>query len=342
MMPAVGWAKDLGLDKRDVYDYLRKLLPDKRNFDDDFEKAWKYADCRFEWKANESKRKEQENLLVELLRACQKPTSRQELIAKVFHGQVWLFEEAMEKALKSGLAQVEKVKLKQGKGRKSHVYTLTEKGQAFLESLRTNPRESLAMVVGLESMEGQGYEKNLYITPLEQYNGQVGLVGETENEGIYKLEQSQISEDFNRRENLNNTAREQAGGGGRAGAGSGAGPGQFAEAGNGKVIRLEHQDEEHLRARAFRLIARLENAWLGTIGNLPNRKGYYKLVFGALRREGAGITYELGGWGRYAFALGEILEELGHQVIYPHLQPLAGPPEPQEEGQVDDLDWLEF
>ncbi len=108
------------------------------------------------------------------------------------------------------------------------------------------------------------------------------------------------------------------------------------------MVRLGHQDEEHLRARAFRLIARLKNAWLGTIGDLPNRKGYYKLVFGALRREGAGITYELGGWGRYAFALGEILEELGHKVIYPHLQPPAGPPEPQEEGQGDDLDWLEF
>jgi predicted transcriptional regulator len=178
MMPAVGWAKDLGLDKREVYDYLRDLLPDKRNFDEDFEKAWKYADCRFEWKANESKGKEQENLIVELLKACQRPTSRQELIAKVFHGQVWLFEEATQKALKAGLLQVEKVKLKQGKGRKSHVYALTDKGRAFLESWQTNPRESLAMVVGLESMEGKGLQKNLYITPFrEQRSGQDTVVG---------------------------------------------------------------------------------------------------------------------------------------------------------------------
>ncbi len=201
MMPAVGWAKDLGLDKREVYDYLRDLLPDKRNFDDDFEKAWKYADCRFEWKANESKGKGQENLIVELLRACQRPTSRQELIAKVFHGQVWLFEEATQKALKAGLLQVEKVKLKQGKGRKSHVYTLTEKGQAFLESWQTNPRESLAMVVGLESMEGQGLQKNLYITPFrEQCNGQEPVAG-TENKAQNKGQQKQISKTHNKSEN---------------------------------------------------------------------------------------------------------------------------------------------
>ncbi len=159
MMPAVGWAKDLGLNQGDVYDYLKELLPDKRNFDEDLEKAWKYANCRFEWKERRAKGQARD-YFVEFLRACQEPISRQELLRKVFGGTKYLLELVEKKALESGLVSVEKVKLAQGRGRKSYVYELTEKGRALLESLKENGTEALALVVGLDTgIDTQGFER---------------------------------------------------------------------------------------------------------------------------------------------------------------------------------------
>ena len=42
-LPAVGWAKYLGLEENYVYDVLRTYLPDKNNFDRDFRIAWTKA-----------------------------------------------------------------------------------------------------------------------------------------------------------------------------------------------------------------------------------------------------------------------------------------------------------
>jgi predicted transcriptional regulator len=375
MMPAVGWAKDLGLDKREVYDYLKELIPDKRNFDEDFEKAWKYADCRFEWKERRAKR-QASDYLVEFLRACQEPTSRQELLRKVFGEIKYLLELTEKKALENGLVSVKKVKLTQGRGRKSYVYELTEKGKALLESLQEDKKESLALAVGLDTgIDTQGFEggqnakpspeplerglefspeKNLCITPPmgEQRSGLV-VVGE-------KNKVQNNAENLSEEKIPNNTA-------GAVGLGGLAGSdrsdrwaeGQASQGGRaGKVVRLGQADlrsgeagqkakeldleEQGVRQRAYKLIERLKNAWLGELGELPESKGYYKLVFGAVRREGASIVYDLGGWGRFAFALGEVLEELGHKVVYPHISKPAGPPpEPWEEDwHGRDLDWL--
>ncbi|RUM30402.1 MAG: hypothetical protein DSY42_04610, partial [Aquifex sp.] len=50
---------------------------------------------------------------------------------------------------------------------------------------------------------------------------------------------------------------------------------------------------------------------------IPTSNGYRRLIFGAVRSRNR--TYDLGGWGRFAKVLGEVLEELGHKVLYPSI-----------------------
>jgi len=75
--------------------------------------------------------------------------------------------------------------------------------------------------------------------------------------------------------------------------------------------------EKALVRRAWELIERLESRWTLELGELPEGN-YRRLIFGAIRhRNGKRRTYDLGGWGRFAQALGKVLEELGHKVLYP-------------------------
>jgi len=73
--------------------------------------------------------------------------------------------------------------------------------------------------------------------------------------------------------------------------------------------------EKALVRRAWELIQKLESRWTLELGELPEGN-YRRLIFGAIRRRER-RTYDLGGWGRFAEALGEVLEELGHEVLYP-------------------------
>ena len=72
-----------------------------------------------------------------------------------------------------------------------------------------------------------------------------------------------------------------------------------------------------LMRRAWELIEKVETRWTIELGELPEGN-YQRLIFGALRhKNGRKRTYDLGGWGRFAHSLGEVLEELGYEVIYP-------------------------
>ena len=171
MLPAVGWAKYLGLSRSEVDDYLRELLPDKRNFDEDIEKAWKYADSiEFEWKGK-GKEIDLKELLIAFLEKAQEGVLRKELLANLFKGQNWLLELVEKVARKNGLISVEKVKLTRGRGRKAYVYYLTEKGEAFLKALKEKAisKEEVVKAVAVGSdvnpseKKGQN-KKSIYIT----------------------------------------------------------------------------------------------------------------------------------------------------------------------------------
>ena len=171
MLPAVGWAKYLGLSRSEVDDYLRELLPDKRNFDEDIEKAWKYADSiEFEWKGK-GKEIDLKELLIAFLEKAQKGVLRKELLANLFKRQNWVLELVEQFARKNGLISVEKVKLTRGRGRKAYVYYLTEKGEAFLKALKEKAisKEEVVKAVAVGSdvnpseKKGQN-KKSIYIT----------------------------------------------------------------------------------------------------------------------------------------------------------------------------------
>ncbi len=83
--------------------------------------------------------------------------------------------------------------------------------------------------------------------------------------------------------------------------------------------RYDRRDplELALVRRAWELVERVETQWTITLGELP-QGNYKRLIFGAVRhRNGRKRTYDLGGWGRFAKVLGEVLEDLGYEVIYP-------------------------
>jgi len=99
----------------------------------------------------------------------------------------------------------------------------------------------------------------------------------------------------------------------------------------GKDPKLKYDPKDPLERalvrRTLELIGRVEQKWNLELEELPERD-YRRLIFGAVRRRGR--TYDLGGWGRFAPALGEVLEELGHKVLYPK------PYEPQYEWEEDE------
>ena len=173
MLPAVGWAKYLGLSRAEVDDYLREVLWDKRNFDEDIEKAWKYAEpIEFEWKGK-GKEIDLKELLISFLEKAKNGALRKELLANLFKRQNWLLELIEQFARKNELVAVEKVKLTRGKGRKAYVYYLTEKGEAFLKALKEKvvSEEEVVKAVAVgsdinpESEKKGQVKKSIYITP---------------------------------------------------------------------------------------------------------------------------------------------------------------------------------
>ncbi|GAB6066266.1 hypothetical protein JCM9492_13590 [Aquifex pyrophilus] len=152
--PAVGWAKNLGLDEDFVYEVLREAVPDKRNFDKDFKKAWKYArELEFnlpKWvKGKESIKKEvkgKRNLgkfLKELERTeitywieraksylrKKKEATRQELIHEVFKKQRWLCDEVIKLLERSGEVEVSVERRGVGRPRKVVRWKGREEGE---------------------------------------------------------------------------------------------------------------------------------------------------------------------------------------------------------------------
>lgn len=82
--------------------------------------------------------------------------------------------------------------------------------------------------------------------------------------------------------------------------------------------RYDRRDplELALMRRAWELIEKVETRWTIELGELPEGN-YRKLIFGAVRHQRRKRIYDLGGWGRFAYALGDVLEELGYEVLYP-------------------------
>ena len=163
ILPAISWAIDLGLSRYDVDSYLRELLSDKKDIDTELERAWRYArPQRFVWHGQGGKIDLKEKL-TEFLENSEEGASRQYLLSEVFGGQNWLLQLVERFALKEGLVSMEKKKLTQGPGRKSYIYTLTEKGKSFVESLSFNAQElSLSRAVGFDLPT---HKKSIYKTP---------------------------------------------------------------------------------------------------------------------------------------------------------------------------------
>ena len=177
ILPAISWAMDLGLSRWDVDSYLKELLPDKKDMDKELERAWKYArPQRFEWHGKGRKIDLKEKL-IEFLENTEEGAPRQYLLSEVFGGQNWMLQLVERFALKEGLISVEKRKLTEGPGRKSYIYTLTEKGKSFVESLRDNAQKlSLSLAVGFDMVRDK---KSIYKThPLigEEQDRRSGLV----------------------------------------------------------------------------------------------------------------------------------------------------------------------
>ena len=150
ILPAVGWAMDLGLSRCDVDAYLKDVLPDKRDMDDELERAWKYGKpTQFKWGGRSDI--DVKEKIIDFLSEVEGGSPRQFLLSEVFGGHNWLLQLVEKFALKEGLISLEKKKLTPGPGRKSYVYTLTEKGRSFLEALKHNDQEiQLSVAVGYD------------------------------------------------------------------------------------------------------------------------------------------------------------------------------------------------
>ena len=102
------------------------------------------------------------------------------------------------------------------------------------------------------------------------------------------------------------------------------------------------EDEKAITIKAMELIYEVEERWMREFGELPEKRdGYRRLIFGAVRLwivYGDVKRYDLTGWGRFAFALGDVLKRLGHQVVYP-----IPPKNLSEEGEGEEEDYeIEF
>jgi len=125
MFPAVGWAKYLGLEKEAVRRVLRTALPDKRNFERDFEIAWRRART-LEFGNPRPSVEEVEERILALCREHPEGVERQRLLREAAGGLAWLLQRAEARLLERGAVRREKRKVTPGRGRKAWVYFLTE------------------------------------------------------------------------------------------------------------------------------------------------------------------------------------------------------------------------
>ncbi len=142
IMPAVGWAKYLGLDRHEVDRYLESFLSDRdpKKNEKDLRTAWRVA-RELEFNIPESKHLPKTYDLVEITQKAlnylveKESARRQELLKEVFLTQKWLCDRVMDWLEKKGL--VESFTLNNTGGRPAKVYTLTEKAMELWSMEKT-------------------------------------------------------------------------------------------------------------------------------------------------------------------------------------------------------------
>ncbi len=368
MLPAVGWAKFLDLPRDEVDEYLREVIPDKKNFDVDIEKAWANArPIEFEWKGEGLRT---EDLIMKFLVKSKGGVLRTTLLKQVFGGRNYLLQFVERFLLKNGFVYVRKEKVKKGRGRKAYVYFLTEKGKALLEALDRGKglRKALEEVQRLEkvaggedlvkSLENKRDKKSIYITPFREQRSGLVVAGGEKSLSYQQSEKVFVSDNI--------TDGAGAGAGAKAGAGAGS-------AGNLELssVNLEEEKRKEKDRRTERLIKsrqiyaetwkifkvvknHLENQGVKVIDSryegsdtgLDGRK-LLKLIRYLLTNEVESLN--LAGWGRYAVPILEAFKEAGLlssgvKVVLPgkikNLKPetLSEDFEDKEEESTDDFD----
>ncbi len=147
IMPAIGWAKYLGLDRLEVDRYLESFLSDRdpKKIEKDLKTAWRVA-RELEFNLPEGKVETKTRLLTtDLITLTEKAINfiaergevfRQDLLKEILGGQEWLLYKVMGYLEKKGL--VESFFQKgEGRGRPSKGYRLTEKAKELSTSLDT-------------------------------------------------------------------------------------------------------------------------------------------------------------------------------------------------------------
>ncbi len=368
MLPAVGWAKFLDLPRDEVDEYLREVIPDKKNFDVDIEKAWANArPIEFEWKGEGLRT---EDLIMKFLVKSKGGVLRSTLLKQVFGGRNYLLQFVERFLLKNGFVYVRKEKVKKGRGRKAYVYFLTEKGKALLEALDRGKglRKALEEVQRLEkvaggedlvkSLENKRDKKSIYITLFREQRSGLVVAGGEKSLSYQQSEKVFVSDNI--------TDGAGAGAGAKAGAGAGS-------AGNLELssVNLEEEKRKEKDRRTERLIKsrqiyaetwkifkvvknHLENQGVKVIDSryegsdtgLDGRK-LLKLIRYLLTNEVESLN--LAGWGRYAVPILEAFKEAGLlssgvKVVLPgkikNLKPetLSEDFEDKEEESTDDFD----
>ena len=327
MLPAVGWAKYLGLSRSEVDDYLREVIPDKKNFDVDIEKAWTYArPITFEWKGEGLRT---EDLLRKFLVKANGGVLRSTLLKEVFGGRNYLLQFVERFLLKNGFVYIRKEKVKKGRGRKAYIYFLTEKGKAFLEALDKGKglRKALEEVQGFEkvaggeeltkSLENERDKKSIYITPFREQRSGLVVAGNGKTLSYQQSEKVFVSD------NITDGADKAGGAGGAGSAGVLKLSSETPE--EEKRKEKERRTERLIQARwlyvetwkAFRLVKeKLEKQGIKVWDSryevpdtgLDGRK-LLKLVRYLLTNKTEVLN--LAGWGRYALPILKALKEVG-------------------------------
>ncbi len=211
MLPAVGWALWLGIPRAEVESYLREVIPDKKNFDVDIEKAFNAAKpTPFKW---EGKELSTEDLVRKFLKKAKGGVVRQSLLREVFRGKNYLLQKIERYLLENGLVYIRAEKLKRGRGRKAYIYCITEKGEAFLEALEEGKKleeaQKLRKVAGGEdirsTLSDKEQKKSIYKTLFREQRS--GLVGA----GKEKTFSYQQSEKVFVSDNITDEAKKKAG-----------------------------------------------------------------------------------------------------------------------------------
>lgn len=313
IVPAITWAKDLGLDRSDVDDYLCEVLSDRsvEKMEKDLEIAWNMdITDRFKWWKKE-RENDKESLREKALKEIYDKGGgiyRQELLREVFKGQVYLLEEIMR-----GLEEERAIEVrfeKVGRGRPRKVYVLTEKGK---EILLGKPQQEVRKVAVGQDFYQRDFSLYINFSLEEQCSGLVdwldnATVGSSCEEVLGRLEISENITDKRIREKseelLGITTYEE-------------------EKKKNKGRRIEKLIQgRKIYAKSwkfFKFVRKyLEDQGVQVIdtrykdldtGQEIDGKKLLKLVRFLLTNEVK--TLNLAGWGRYAKLLGEILKSVG-------------------------------